>query len=616
MMLSDDAYRRLKHQVMVYSFIPAQLIIDESDRCFGQYIDHKGIITLGKKAPLRYLEHFQLESYEMIMEGLLLHAIGLLNYTDHHIMSQLFEKAELSKQRVNEAGLLFIQKKLSYKELFSIVYQYVYDTNLPLLLQSIEDGAIENALGIEYPEIWNCLMFTRSQITKTFLDEKHDVDQTKFLMDKIIKEIMVICTYGYRFKVNKSIVYLPRYLYKDFENIRYMAIKGRLQSQDTSQRLKISQQILDLCQPIMNETVKEIIDTIRNTQQVSGLSNSLFNDLKSEISVNYQNSDQDQQTKQTPSKYQIDLTKEEFDHIETIENQQEKQQQHQILKEIYQRRSNNQDQEKSFKKQLLNRHLEDMIIHAPMQRTTPTSYGLIALKSQKESIIRSNDLSRKLKREIMYASKSTTKRKLEYGRQLDQQNLYRATLDGRVFMEHREGHQKNLCVYILVDTSESMSGNKIINTMKGCYELARVMQTLNIPFCISAHKSIGETKVQMTEIISFKDCKKRYLLDRIYAMHVSGGTHEEIALEYVLKELNRYKRARKGFVFVLSDGDTPGIDHIHELTHYYKKENIDVIGIGIQTAPKITETYPHGLFIEDIQKLPDTLIQKLREIAL
>lgn len=52
-------------------------------------------------------------------------------------------------------------------------------------------------------------------------------------------------------------------------------------------------------------------------------------------------------------------------------------------------------------------------------------------------------------------------------KKLNWQNLYRASLDGRVFKTHKQGKKKDLCVSILVDTSESMSGDKIINTMKG-----------------------------------------------------------------------------------------------------------------------------------------------------
>ncbi len=124
-------------------------------------------------------------------------------------------------------------------------------------------------------------------------------------------------------------------------------------------------------------------------------------------------------------------------------------------------------------------------------------------------------------------------------------------------------------MFLFVEIMQSMSGDKIINTMKGCFELARVLQTLKIPFCISAHKALGKHRFNPLKIISFQDCQKRYLLNRIYAMHTSGGTHEDIALEYVLKKLAAYKRHRKGFVFVLSDGDTHGVEHIHELTRLY-----------------------------------------------
>ena len=341
--------------------------------------------------------------------------------------------------------------------------------------------------------------------------------------------------------------------------------------------------------------------------------------MSSEIAVQFQNNtSNDTQPQETPTKYKMNLSDEEFQRIESLENEAEKTNNHQILQDIHRREEKQRKQsEKRLQTQTYQSTIEQSIVLSPLERTTPTQYGIIALRSQHESIVRSNKLARLFKRERMYASKSRTKHRLEYGRHLDQQNLYRATLDGRVFKEHKQGQKKDLCVYILVDTSESMSGEKIINTMKGCFELARVLQTLKIPFCISSHKALGQTKVQLTEIISFQDCQKRYMLDRIFAMHTSGGTHEDIALEYVLKKLAEYKRQRKGFVFVLSDGDTHGVEHIHELTHLYKKDkNIDVIGIGIQTAPLITKTYPNSLFIEDIQTLPDMLINKLKEIAI
>lgn len=618
-MLTDEGKRKLKKNSVLYARMPIHLQIDDSQQHYSQIQKNGGLIVLGEKAPYRYLSHFHPEGYLMFMEGLEFHELASLLYTDFHLFSQVYQEASNSLEQANQAAKAYLNKEIKYRELKDMLIRYVYQTNLPLVLKAIEEGAVENAIGIEYPETWNALMYARQAITSSFMQEDHQQNDTSFLMDKIIKEIMVICTYGYRFKLHNSIVYIPRYLHAHFTEIRKLAIKGRLQTHHTKERLEIAKSILQLCSPIMDETVKEIIDTIQNGSKISGISNSLFSQMASEIAIQFQNStSEDSQPQETPTKYKMNLSDEEFQRIESLEDQEEKVQNHQILQDIHRREEKQRkQQEKHFQSQTYQSPIESSIVLSPLERTTPTQYGAIALRSKNESIARSNKLARLFKREKMYASKSRTKHKLEYGRQLDQQNLYRATLDGRVFKEHKQGQKKDLCVYILVDTSESMSGEKIINTMKGCFELARVLQTLKIPFCISSHKALGQTKVQLTEIISFQDCQKRYMLDRIFSMHTSGGTHEDIALEYVLKKLAAYKRQKKGFVFVLSDGDTHGVEHIHELTHLYKKDkNIDVIGIGIQTAPLITRTYPNSLFIENIETLPDMLIQKLKEIAI
>ena len=619
MLLTQDERIRLKRHVAIYSTVPTRLMIEEeSDKHYTSFEEHKAIIILGTHTPYHYTKHLHEEGYNLFMEGLNFHEIAKLTYTDYKIMFDVYQDAKEVQKQANEQALAYTQKKIKAIELKQTLYNYVRLTNLPLLLNALEDGAVENSMGIEHPETWNALMFARIHMTNLFINNTYNVKDQSFLMDKIIHEIMVICTYGYRFSLKKSIVYLPHYLNEHFESIRKLAIIGRLQSQTTAERLALSHQILDLCHSIIEKTTIELLDTITKTPQFSQLPPNLFS-KSSEISVSFGKNQQTQEPQRTKSKYKIDINNEEFQHIEAIEDQKEKDIQHQVLQEILKKEKETQQRkDKNFKNEISDsQYLNSQIIYKKLEYIQPTKYGSIALRTKNQSIARSNKLARMLKRERMYASKSTTKHKLEYGRKLDQQNLYRATLDGRVFMEHKEGEKKDLCVYILVDNSESMSGDKIINTMKGCYELARVLQTLNIPFCISAHKSIGGTTVQMTEIISFQECKKRNVLERIFAMHVSGGTHEDIALEYVLKQLSEYKRKKKGFVFVLSDGDTHGVKRIHELTKLYKKEkDIDIVGIGIQTAPMITTTYPNSLFIKDINTLPDMLIKKLREIAL
>ena len=616
-MLSKEEKSRLKKHVSIYTLYPTQLIINDEDQHFSQMGYPKATITLGENAPYRYTSHLSTEGYHLMMEGFNFHEIAQLSYTDYRVMSSLYEDAKKAQNKANDDARKYNQKQLKAFDLKKSLNQYIQFTNLPILLKAIEDGAIENSMGIEHPETWNALMFARTAIIKSFIQEKHQIEDQKYLMDKIMKEIMCICTYGYRFSLQNSIVYLPHYLPKHFKPIRKLAIQGRLLSKTTTERLEIAKKILELCQPIIDQNVNELFDLIRQSPHFSNLPNNLFSQ-DSEMAVRFgKQNNASSQPQQTKSKYNIDMSDEEFDRMESLENQNEKVLQQQLLQELSKREKKiEQEKNNQLKNELENTSfLQNKIIFTDIQSQPISHYGQIAMRTKNISIARSNQLARKMKRERMYATKSTTKHKLEYARKLDQQNLYRASLDGRVFMKHKEGHKKELCVSILVDNSESMSGEKIVNAMKGCYELARVMQTLHIPFSILAHKTIG-TSVQMTKIISFQECQKRNTLDRIYSMHVSGGTHEDIALEYVLKELSEYQRRRKGFVFVLSDGDTHGIQRIHQLTHFYKKQkDIDIIGIGIQTV-QIMETYPNHIYIKDLDDLPDTLIQKLKDIAL
>lgn len=617
-MTEHEQFLKLKKQAMIYCPYRITVDIAEDQKHYCDFQSEQIHIHLGKKAPYRYVKNLHQDGYELFLEGLNIQLIAQIKYTDFQIIKQCFLQADKLLKQTNETAKQYLKKEVTLPVLKQQIYQYVYHVNLPLVLKAIEDGAIENAIGMEHPETWTALMFARQHMTRALISQKNDVNDTRFLMDKIIKEIMLICTYGYRHHIYNSIIYLPAYLPDEFKTIRQLAIKGRLQSHTTKERLAIAREILNHCQAIMNESVMEIFDTIRNASLFQGLSgNSLLSSMQSEIAISMQNASMQSAPEQTKSKYAFNLSDEDYNRIEQQENQEEKQQQYQSLQEIARREKNRQQQkEKQLSSAMKSEQVEQQIIAVELQRTSPSQYGQIALRTLNQSIQRSNKLSRMLKREIMYASKNRTKSKLEYGRKLDQRHLYRAQIDGRVFFERIQGQKKELCIYILVDNSESMTGDKIVYTMRGCYEVARVLQTLKIPFCISTHKAVGQ-RVQMTNIIPFKECFKRQLLERIFYMHVSGGTHEEIALEKALKDLSRFKRNHKGFVFVLSDGDTHGVERIHELTRIYKKENnIDVIGIGIQTAKKIEETYPQGMFIQDINTLPDMLIAKLREISL
>ena len=173
-MLSSQIKQKLKKDTVLYAQMPVHLTIDESNHHFSQIKNQHAYITLGEKAPYRYLEHFHPQGYEMFMEGLLFHELASLRYCDFQILSQTYIQASKALDQVNSAAKDFLNKQISYRELKSIITNYVFQTNLPLVLKAIEEGAIENALGIEFPETWNSLMYARQSMTLQFINEKRN----------------------------------------------------------------------------------------------------------------------------------------------------------------------------------------------------------------------------------------------------------------------------------------------------------------------------------------------------------------------------------------------------------------------------------------------------------
>ena len=608
---------KLKRLCYLYSPKPTTLIfLQDSSIITTQNNGKDATINLGLKTPYTYTNHLSQEGYQMFLEGLLFFEIARLTFTDDRVFKQVIQEANHAKIQTQKVAKAFLNKKIDRSYLEEVLFDYIKKQNIAPLLFAIEQGAIENALGQKIPSSFYSIMFVRKAKIIHALEPQYQLNNLTCLADKVILEMMLLCTYGYRFKLENGIIYLPHYFAKDFQKLKQLAIDGRLKTSNTIERLQITYQIINYFSDIFKTTVFELIDTIQKTKQFSNLGSSLFSSMN-EIAVSFSHSKQNTSNESTPPKYHFDLSDEEYQRIESLENQEDRALSHQILKELNQRENFCKEKQEEVKAQniLNDTSYRKKIFFSPFQAATPSKYGVIAKNSKTECINQARKFALLLKREIMYASKNQTKHRLEYGTQLDYSHLYNATLDGRIFKKDIRGQKKDLIISILVDNSESMNGQKIINAMKGCFELAYVMQTLNIPFTIYGHKALGHERIQMTKIIDFKESTKRNLLDRIFEMYASGLTYEHLALQEVLYELSLQKRHKKGFVFVLSDGDTHGIHQIHNLTQIYKnKKDIDIIGIGIQTK-QIVETYPNHIYVQNLEQLPEILIQKLKEIA-
>ena len=118
--------------------MPVQLQIDTSNQHYSQIQNQKALIILGEQAPYRYLANFHPQGYAMFMEGLELHELASLLYTDFQVLSHVYQKATEALDMANQSAKAYLNKEIKYRDLKDILFHYVYQTNLPLVLKAIE----------------------------------------------------------------------------------------------------------------------------------------------------------------------------------------------------------------------------------------------------------------------------------------------------------------------------------------------------------------------------------------------------------------------------------------------------------------------------------------------
>ena len=162
---------KLKKQAMIYCPYRISMDLADDELYYCDFDSDHTLIHLGKKAPYRYVKNLHSDGYDLFMEGLNLHLIAQIRYTDFEIFRQCVDDANKLLKQTNEMARQYLKKTVTLKAFKTQIYQYVYQTNLPLVLKAIEDGAIENSIGMEHPETWTALMFARQHITNALLSK-------------------------------------------------------------------------------------------------------------------------------------------------------------------------------------------------------------------------------------------------------------------------------------------------------------------------------------------------------------------------------------------------------------------------------------------------------------
>ena len=213
--------------------------------------------------------------------------------------------------------------------------------------------------------------------------------------------------------------------------------------------------------------------------------------------------------------------------------------------------------------------------------------------------------------------------------------------DDRVFRKKvHENVSKDVAVSLVIDCSGSMSGHKSELAAITAYALATVFERMGIVFELIGfttgdHISYrrGSTKYSRYESLYmpiFKgftdrwDDKAKNRLNNLLGKHQVGWLLNNVDGECVQIAANRLmSRPEKGkIMIVLSDGypsamgrNRGDLEGHLEKTVKELENKLKIIGVGID-SDAVSEYYSKYVVLDDIEKLPSTVIQKIKSLLL
>ena len=262
----------------------------------------------------------------------------------------------------------------------------------------------------------------------------------------------------------------------------------------------------------------------------------------------------------------------------------------------------------------------------PYERVETTGvYDWVYDENEKALNKEAKKFSSKLRELLMYRAKTHRVHARDEG-SIDSMNLYRISIDRKIFQKKIDGQETKARFKILVDCSGSMSGRRMHEAIKACYLLATSLQKLKISFSIVGHSADGR-HVKMIEYIDFEHCKKKESLMKLRSMKAYDTSRDGLTIFHASVDLIRHsKKDEKKVLIVISDGNPHGWDNYHEKfktditsmwSYFEEKYDVQTIGIGIgEGMESVQNLYKEHVVVEDVFELGDQLLKTIRQIIL
>lgn len=239
-----------------------------------------------------------------------------------------------------------------------------------------------------------------------------------------------------------------------------------------------------------------------------------------------------------------------------------------------------------------------------------------------KSTISSHSLAKVLKRLLLVRSKDRHIYGQKKGR-LHNKNVYRATItesggyQQRVFKVKIENDLLDVAVYVLIDCSGSMGGDKILHAGAAGLLLNEALASLRVPFEITTFTEDGEVSHNVV-----KPFEKNFTPDQVAtgirnAMENMSGNADGDSILWAYNKLLGRKEKKKVLV-VLSDGQPAGYDprcpaftkQVIEMIEKGKEVSIYAIGIMYHGVENFYKSYK---VINSPAELEDALLGLIRD---
>ena len=212
-------------------------------------------------APTEYEQMVQLK-------GILAHECGHVLFSDFELFGRVSQKKSNDGKEIQTLASKYLENSRNGEdnmdvldEMKGLFIQFVRDSKMPEMLNSIEDASVEYQVTKTDGDVFGVVRSIRDDIVAREIERKESIIESgaKLPLSFYIMEMRHLATYGYR-KPDMTTECLDTILTKEqVAEIRKLAFYGRFGAKDTAERLAVSKVLMDYLQPVIQEKALDLM---------------------------------------------------------------------------------------------------------------------------------------------------------------------------------------------------------------------------------------------------------------------------------------------------------------------------------------------------------------------